>query len=121
MESKRVLVLGASTNNDRYSNMACKLLRKFDHDVIAVGNREGEIGDVLIQTSTVGINKIDTVTLYLGVSNQTPYYDFILNLKPKRVIFNPGTENFEFMEMLEKSGVETIEDCTLIMLNSNNF
>ena len=93
--SKKTLVMGASENVQRYSNMAIRKLRQFKHDVVAHGLREGEVVDVPIATDLLPYENIDTVTLYLNPKNQEVYYDYILNLKPNRVIFNPGTENPE--------------------------
>lgn len=119
--SKRVLVMGASEKPERYSNMAVKLLVKHNYDIIAYGAKPGLIGKVKIITNTDEIKDIHTVSLYLGEKNQIPYYNFILNLKPKRVIFNPGTTNIEFIYLLEKAGIKVVEHCTLIMLDNGLF
>ena len=113
----QTLVLGASTKESRYSNRAIKLLRTKGYKVIAHGLREGKVSDVDIQTSLDGIENIHTVTLYLGSQNQVPFYDFIVNLNPERVIFNPGTENKEFQQMLDKNNIHWEEACTLVLLN----
>src|SRR5215217_1288475 len=92
-ESKKTLVLGASSNPSRYSFLAIRKLRSHQHPVVAVGNREGKVADVDIKKGKIEEQNIDTVTLYLNPSNQVQYYDYILGLHPKRIIFNPGTEN----------------------------
>lgn len=121
MENKSTLVIGASTNPARYSNMAIRTLRKHDHDVVALAKRDGTVKDVTIQTHFPADNKIHTVTMYIGEPRQAEYYGPILALKPERVIFNPGAENFIFAEMLEANGIDAIEACTLVMLNTGQF
>jgi uncharacterized protein len=118
---EKVLVLGASPNPDRYSYKAVKMLNRYGHEVVAVGNKDGVIDNTFIQSSTKNIVNIDTVTLYLSRENQIKYYNFIVDLKPKRVVFNPGTENSELIQLLENKGIETIQDCTLIMLSASIF
>ncbi len=120
MDNKITLVIGASENRDRYSNRAVRLLRRYKHDVMAFGLRAGRIGDVEIKTEFPR-DKIHTVTLYVGPGNQPGLYDKILKLNTKRIIFNPGTENEEFKNMLIVNGVEVVENCTLVMLNSGKF
>jgi predicted CoA-binding protein len=117
----QTLVLGASTNPSRYSNRAVKLLRSFKHEVIAVGRDEGEILDVSIVHDIPADLKPDTVTMYLNPHNQEVYYDKILNAKPRRIIFNPGAENEELEKLANEKGIETIEACTLVMLNTGQF
>ncbi len=120
--TKKTLVLGASPKPERYSNKAVRLLRKFGHPVVAVGLRNDVIEDIpIIRPEEVKEKDIHTVTLYLSPKNQKAYYDFILSLQPKRVIFNPGTENPELKKLLEEKGIETVENCTLVMLRSGLF
>jgi predicted CoA-binding protein len=118
---KKTLVIGASTKPDRYSNRAIKALRKKNHDTVAIGLREGKVEDVSIDTTQKEYNDIDTVTLYLNASRQEAYYDYIINLNPKRVIFNPGTENFEFYKKLEAKNIEVEVACTLVLLATNQY
>lgn len=118
---KKTLVLGASTKSYRYSNMATLRLLNAGHEVVLVGNNRGEIAGHEILHSTEGIQDIDTVTLYLSPQNQEPYKDFIFQLKPNRVIFNPGTENYLFEQELDNQGIEAIEACTLVMLATGEF
>jgi predicted CoA-binding protein len=118
---KKTLVLGASTNPERYGYMAVRKL-KFNHiPVVAVGLREGEINGVRIEKPFSRFEDIHTVTLYIGPKNQPPYYDYILSLKPKRVIFNPGTESPEFALLLSEAGIEVVYACTLIMISNNLY
>ena len=119
--SKKTLVLGASLKAERYSNIAIHRLRKYGQYTVAIGLRPGEVDDVKIHTDLVPFTNIDTVTLYLNPQRQEAYYDYILGLKPKRVIFNPGTENPEFYKKLEKNGVEVEVACTLVMLGTGQY
>lgn len=120
-ELKKTLVIGASPNPDRYSNLAVKRLRMRGHPVVAVGVKEGSIADVDIQKGQPAENEIDTVTMYLNPLRQKEYYDYILALKPKRIIFNPGAENSELEELANKNNIEPIEACTLVMLSTGQY
>jgi predicted CoA-binding protein len=113
---KKTLVLGASDNPSRYSFLAVERLREKGHPVVAVGKREGKIKDTPILTGEPLENDVDTITLYLNPALQVAAYDYILGLKPRRVIFNPGTENDELEEILRSKGIEPVEACTLVML-----
>ena len=118
---KKTIVIGASENPERYSNRAVRSLKKHNVPVEAIGLKAGEIDGVKIQTGFPKIGDVDTVTLYVGEKNQPAYYDYILNLKPQRVIFNPGAENPEFEEKVRKAGIEVLEACTLTMLSIGNY
>jgi uncharacterized protein len=118
---KTTLVLGASDNIERYSNMAIKKLVAYNHPVIAVGNKKAVVGNVIIETEFDSKEPIDTVTLYLGPKNQLPYYNTILAINPKRIIFNPGTENEELAKLATSKGIEAINACTLVMLATNQY
>jgi uncharacterized protein len=120
-QQKKTLVLGASTNPSRYSYLAINRLRAHDHPVVAVGNREGQVKDVSISKAPVQDESIDTVTLYLNPTNQEPYYDYILGLHPKRIIFNPGTENEELIRLAEEKNIEPVIACTLVMLSTGQY
>lgn len=120
MDTKNTLVIGASENENRYSNRAVKLLQKYNHKVFAYGIKSGKIGDIEIFT-IFPTEEIHTVTMYVGPRNQPDLYDMILKLNPSRVIFNPGTENDEFENMLKSKGIEVVENCTLVMLNSGVY
>lgn len=97
--------------------MAVRKLRNHGHEVVAVGRKKGMVQDVAIETETPALSNIDTVTLYLNPQNQQPYYDYILGLNPKRIVFNPGTENEELEELAKDKGIQTVEGCTLVMLS----
>lgn len=118
---KKTVVIGASPNEDRYANRAVKLLLRHGHPVEAVGLREGMIDTVLIQKGFPVIKDVDTVTLYVGPKNQPYWYDYILSLKPRRIIFNPGTENPEFEKRAADLGIDIEIACTLVMLNLGQF
>ncbi len=118
---KKTLVIGASPNPLRYATKAVKRLREYDIEVVAIGKRETTIGDVEVITGTPPVEDIHTVTLYVGPDNQEPYIEYILSLKPKRIIFNPGTYNKDLEKKAEKAGIETIEDCTLVMLSMDEY
>lgn len=119
--AKKTLVLGASENPGRYSYLCVNRLLAYKHPVVAVGRRAGKIGEVDIQTGKPDETGIDTITLYLNPTNQLPYYDYILGLKPKRIIFNPGTENNELIEMARQKGIQPLQACTLVMLSTGQF
>jgi predicted CoA-binding protein len=112
------LVLGASPNESRYSHMATLKLRRHGHPVVAFGKRGGDIGDttILVGEGNLPADGIDTVTMYLGAPAQREYYDYLLRLKPRRVIFNPGAENPELAGLLQQQGIATEEACTLVLL-----
>ena len=121
MQGKKTLVIGASENKQRYSNLAVRKLLAHDHPVIAIGRRPGMIENIEIITEHVPMNDIDTVTLYLNPTNQKPYYDYILSLNPRRIIFNPGAENEELELMAKNNGIKTLEACTLVMLSTSQY
>lgn len=120
-EKKKTLVLGASTNPARYSNLAIKKLRSHQHPVIGVGKRKGTVDDVKIETDHVLVQGIDTVTLYLNPTNQKEYYDYILDMRPKRIIFNPGTENEELIRKAKENNIEPVVACTLVLLSTGQY
>jgi predicted CoA-binding protein len=119
--TKRTLVIGASLKDDRFSNMCVKTLVTGHFPVIAIGLREGMIDEIPVYTGFPELNNIHTVTLYLGPENQKKWYDYVLNLNPKRVIFNPGTENEEFKNLLLNAGIEVIEDCTIVKVQGGRY
>ncbi|MBS1774079.1 MAG: CoA-binding protein [Bacteroidetes bacterium] len=121
MEGKKTLVLGASDNPNRYSYLAINRLRAHGHSVVAIGNRTGRVAGVEIIKEHPELDDIDTVTLYLNPANQKPYYDYILSLKPKRVIFNPGTENDELERKLMAHHIFPQEACTLVLLSTGQY
>ncbi len=121
MSKTKTLVLGASENMERYSNIAVRRLIKKDFQVRAIGSRSGKIEDVVIETGMIEFDDIDTVTLYINPVLQQKYYNYILQLKPNRIIFNPGTENEELRQLAEAAGIQTEYACTLVLLNLNQY
>lgn len=119
---KKTLILGASTNPERYAYKATVKLVEHGHEVFPVGLKEGEIEGSAILTNTPAIEDVDTVTLYVGPKNQPMYYDYIVNqIHPNRIIFNPGTENDELITLAQKQGIETEIACTLVLLSIGNY
>lgn len=114
---KKTVVLGATPNSARYAYLATMRLVQYGHDVVPLGIREGNIAGIEIQKGMPPLEGVDTVTLYLNAGRQREYYDYILSLKPKRIIFNPGAENPELKKLADEKGIETVEGCTLVMLS----
>ena len=121
MEKNKTLVLGASDNPARYSNMAIRMLRSHGHEVAAIGAKDTRVEDVEVSREKSMREDIDTVTLYLNPVLQQPYYDYILSLNPRRIIYNPGTENPELQDMAGKRGIENMEACTLVLLSTSQY
>ena len=121
MSKPTTLVIGASENPDRYANIAVKMLQDYRHSIYAFGIKAGKINDTDIVTFLPEPDSIDTVTLYLSPKNQEPIMDQCLALNPRRIIFNPGTENPIFIQKASDLGIETIEACTLVMLRTNQY
>lgn len=121
MEKKKTLVLGASENPARYSNLAIKKLVSHQHPVVAIGRRTGVVANTPVDTEKKYFPDIDTVTLYLNAGHQKEYYDYIISLHPKRIIFNPGAENEELAELAVKNNIKSIEACTLVMLSTGQY
>lgn len=118
---KKTVVIGASENTGRYAAKAVNMLHDKGIAVIPVGLRKGTIHGFEILTGTPVIENVHTVTLYIRPELQKPLYDFIFSLKPKRIIFNPGTENKELKDMAHEQGIETLEACTLVMLSIGSY
>ena len=121
IKNKKTLVVGASTKPERYAFKAINMLVDKGHSVLAVGQNAGEVAGVKIQTKAIPLKNIDTVTLYLNPTRQRDYYNYIVETKPKRVIFNPGTENPEFYQLLQLNGIKVEVACTLVLLTTNQY
>ena len=119
--AKKTVVLGASDNPARYSYLALKKLQANHHPIVAIGKKKGKVGDVNIQTDHLPVEGVDTITLYLNPQNQKEYYDYILELKPNRIIFNPGTENTDLIKQAKENGIEPVIGCTLVMLSTGLY
>ncbi|BAX79387.1 CoA-binding protein [Labilibaculum antarcticum] len=118
---RKTVVIGASLNEERYSNQCVRLLRENDIETIAVGNQEGEIADVKIIVGQPFADKVETVAVYLSPKNQESYIDYIIGLKPERILFPPGTENPVFYRKANALGIETEEACPLVMLRTGVY
>ena len=118
---KKTLVLGASLKEKRYSNRAIKNLIVNNIPVAAIGLLKGVVASISIDTEKVAYWNIHTVTLYLNPERQEAYYNYIISLQPKRVIFNPGTENLAFVKLLQENNIETEVACTLVLLATNQY
>lgn len=121
MKEKKTLVMGASTEPTRYAYKAIKMLQRFGHPVVAMGKKEDNLDGIKIEKGAAPFDGVDTVTLYLNPMNQKPYYDYIVGLEPKRVVFNPGTENMELYRILRDNNIEVEVACTLVMLSTNQY
>jgi predicted CoA-binding protein len=121
MKNKKTLVLGASTKPDRYAFKAITMLVEKRHSVLAIGQNAGEVAGIKIHTKQIPLANIDTVTLYLNAVRQRDYYNYIVETQPKRVIFNPGTENPEFYQLLQLNNIKVEVACTLVLLTTNQF
>lgn len=121
MEKKKTLVIGASANPARYSYLAVQKLSEHQHPVIALGIKKGLIGNTEIEMERKAFEQIDTVTLYINPFHQKEYYGYILALKPKRIIFNPGTENEELFKLAQQKGIKPVEACTLVLLSTGQY
>ena len=121
MEKKKTLVLGASENPGRYSYLAINRLLNKGHEVVAIGKTKGTVNGVNFDKEKKAFEGVDTITLYLNPANQKEYYDYIVSLHPKRIIFNPGTENEELEALASANGIGTQEACTLVMLGTGQY
>ena len=121
MKNKKTVVLGASTKPDKYSYKAITMLVDKGHSVLAIGQNTGEVAGIKIYTKAIPLSKIDTITLYLNPARQRDYYNYIVEAKPKRVIFNSGTENPEFYQLLQLNNIRVEVACTLVLLTTNQY
>lgn len=119
--NKKTVVIGASLKTDRFSNRAVRMLKRNGHEAIALGFEQGDIEGVRVETDWKPYDGVDTVSLYLNPQRQQAYYDYILRLKPNRIIFNPGTENPELEEKARQSGIQALEACTLVLLTTGQY
>lgn len=119
--NKKTLVIGASTDPSRYAFLAANSLLKHQHTIELLGRAEGKIGENEIKMGKPALEDIDTVTMYVNPKHQAEYYDYVVGLKPRRVIFNPGAENAEFEKLLTENNIEPIEACTLVLLSTGQF
>lgn len=118
---KKTLIIGASNNPERYAYKAAQRLLAYGHEIELLGIRPDVVFEKTIDTERKQYEGLDTVTLYVGPQRQPDYYDYVLSLRPKRVIFNPGTENDEFENLLTTNGIEAEEACTLVLLGTGQY
>ncbi len=120
---KKTVIIGATPNPSRYAYLAAQNLKAYKHEFIPIGIKKGEVYGQPIQSifDKPAIKDVDTVTMYVGPQRQEGWYDYILGLKPKRIIFNPGSENPELAHLAESKGVEVVEGCTLVMLRTGQY
>jgi uncharacterized protein len=121
--NKKTVIIGATTNTSRYAYLAAEMLTRYGHEIVPIGVKKGELFNqpILDIGQRPKVEGVDTLTLYIGPQHQPEHYDYLLSLKPKRFIFNPGTENPEFEKLVEKSGAEVVEGCTLVMLRTGQY
>ena len=118
---KKTLIIGATPNPDRYAYKAAHKLVQYGHPIVNVGVKKGEVANQPIETPSNIHSDIDTITLYVNPANQQELYQYILDTKPKRIIFNPGTENDQLVQKAREHGIETLEACTLVMLSIDQY
>ncbi len=119
--SKKTLVLGASPSTTRYAYKAVKRLLSYGHEVVAIGKITSQIDTVSITKEMIDIPDLHTVTMYLNREKQEVYLDYIIGLKPKRIIFNPGSYNPKLEKLAKEAGIQVLEDCTLVMLDNDDY
>jgi len=119
--AKSTLVFGASMNPERYSNKAMKMLKEYDHSIVAIGGRENEFERTKIQTGHPELRGLDTITMYMGEDKQAEHEEYLLSLQPRRIIFNPGAENISLARKAREQGIEVVEACTLVMLRTGQY
>lgn len=118
---KKTLIIGASPDSSRYAYKAAHMLTRFNHEIVNIGIKRGEVAGVEIENKGNIHSDIDTITLYIAPALQPQYYDYILDTNPKRVIFNPGTENFELEKLLDQHNIEPMRACTLVLLSTGQY
>ncbi|MBV6643685.1 MAG: CoA-binding protein [Cyclobacteriaceae bacterium] len=122
-DKKNTVIIGATPNPTRYAYFAAQRLNQHDHPIIPVGIKKGQVEkiDILDLRSRPSLSNVDTVTMYINPTHQVEWEDYILSLNPKRIIFNPGTENPSFAARANKRGIETLNACTLVMLSTGTY
>ncbi len=121
LKNKRTLVLGASPNPERYAFLAVQSLHNHGYEVVPVGIREGSIASIPIDTHSKVHQDIHTLSLYLNPEHQKEWYSYILSTQPRRIIFNPGTENMELETLAQNHGIQSLHACTLVLLNTGQY
>lgn len=118
---KKTLIIGASPDPSRYAYKAAHMLIGRGHQIVNIGIKKGEVAGIQIEKPDAIYKDIDTITLYIGAAIQPQYYNYIVSTKPRRVIFNPGTENIELQTLLDENNIEYTEACTLVLLSTGQY
>jgi predicted CoA-binding protein len=120
---KKTVIIGATTDRSRYAYLAASMLTNYNHEIVPVGIKKGEVfgTPILNIFEKPAIKDVHTITLYIGPQRQPEWYDYLISLKPKRIIFNPGTENDTLEQLAEENGIEAVQGCTLVMLRSLQY
>lgn len=118
---KKTVILGATPDATRFAYKAAHMLVRYGHEIVPVGIKKGEVAGKAIINDRSFIPDVDTVALYVGPRNQIDLYEYIIGLKPKRIIFNPGTENDELISLAQKNNIEPVLGCTLVMLSAKTY
>lgn len=123
MDKKKTVIIGATPNPTRYAFLAAERLTNHQHPVVPVGIKRGEVfgNEILDLREKPSVDGVDTITLYLNPTHQREWEEYILSLQPKRIIFNPGTENDQLAAKAADQGIETLNACTLVMLSASTF
>lgn len=117
----KTLILGASLKPNRYSNLAILKFIENNYEAVGIGLEEGQIGQIKIHLGMPRFVNIHTITIYMNAQNQEAYYDYIVSLNPKRVIFNPGTYNLKLQDILMDHAIKFENACTLVLLGTQQF
>jgi len=122
-QKKKTVVVGASPNPSRYAYRASHMLSEYGHDIVPLSIKRGSVAGEEIKDlrQRPHISDIDTLTLYIGPQHHNQWMEYLLELSPRRIIFNPGTENPDFIAQAEAKGIEVVEGCTLVMLQSGVY
>lgn len=120
---KKTVIVGASPNPGRYAQIAARMLKEYGHPIVPLGIHKGQVsGEPIADIKEKPIIEgVDTITLYLSPKNQREWYEYLLSLQPKRIIFNPGTENQELIDLVKEKDIEAVIGCTLVMLRTNRY
>jgi predicted CoA-binding protein len=123
MSDQKTLIVGATTNPTRYAYTAASMFDERGLDFLPIGIKTGEVfgREILDLRAKPALEGIHTITLYIGPENQSEWIDYLISLKPKRIIFNPGTENPIFSKKAREAGIQTLEACNLVLLSTNQF
>lgn len=120
---KKTVIIGATTDPSRYAYLAARMLTHYNNEIVPIGIKKGEVfgARILSIFEKPQVADVHTITMYIGPQRQPEWYQYLLGLKPKRIIFNPGTENLTLEKMAEDRGIEVVQGCTLVMLRSNQY